>query len=99
VTPRVAETCPDASYVTKQQKCGDRLLRHVQPTGSPGGREFAAEFEQACQQRGWHLFVLPPRSPKLNCAVERAQRTHTQEFHQVMYCSLEMAALNRKLRK
>ena len=40
-----------------------------------GGSEFAAEFEQACQQRGLHLFVLPPRSPKLNGAVERANRT------------------------
>ena len=42
-----------------------------------GGSEFAAEFELACQQRGLHLFVLPPRSPKLNGAVERANRTHT----------------------
>src|SRR6516164_9619385 len=41
-----------------------------------GGSEFAAEFEQACQQRGLYLFVLPPRSPKLNGAVERANRTH-----------------------
>ncbi len=40
-----------------------------------GGSEFAAEFEQACQQRGLLLFVLPPRSPKLNGAVERANRT------------------------
>jgi len=30
------------------------------------GSEFAAEFEQACQQRVVHLFVLLPRSPKLN---------------------------------
>src|SRR6201993_1310729 len=29
-----------------------------------GGPEFAAEFEQACQQSGLHLFVLPPRSPQ-----------------------------------
>ncbi len=29
-----------------------------------GGSEFAAEFEQACQQRGLRLFVLPPRSPQ-----------------------------------
>ena len=28
-----------------------------------GGSEFAALFEQACQQRGLRLFVLPPRSP------------------------------------
>lgn len=41
---------------------------------------------------------MPPRSPKLNGAVERAQRTHTEEFYQVTNCSLEMAALNRELR-
>jgi len=63
-----------------------------------GGSEFAAEFEQACKQRGLHLFVLPPRSPKLNGAVERANRTHTEEFYQVTHCSLEMKKLNRELR-
>jgi putative transposase len=63
-----------------------------------GGSEFAAEFEQACQQRGLHLFVLPPRSPKLNGAVERANRTHTEEFYQVTPCSLEIRKLNRELR-
>ncbi len=63
-----------------------------------GGSEFAAEFEQACQQRGLHLFVLPPRSPKLNGAVERAHRTHTEEFYQVTSYSLEMKKLNRELR-
>jgi putative transposase len=64
-----------------------------------GGSEFAAQFEQACQQRGLHLFVLPPRSPKLNGAVERANRTHTEEFYQVASCSLEMKKLNRELRQ
>jgi len=64
-----------------------------------GGSEFAAEFEQACQQRGLHLFVLPPRSPKLNGAVERANRTHTEEFYQVSAYSLEMKKLNRELRQ
>jgi transposase InsO family protein len=64
-----------------------------------GGSEFAAQFEQACQQRGLHLFVLPPRSPKLNGSVERANRTHTEEFYQVTPCSLEMKKLNRELRQ
>lgn len=64
-----------------------------------GGSEFAAEFEQACQQRGLHLFVLPPRSPKLNGAVERANRTHSEEFYQVTAGSLEMKILNRELRQ
>lgn len=63
-----------------------------------GGSEFAAEFEQACRQRGLHLFVLPPRSPKLNGAVERANRTHSEEFYQLTPCSLEMKKLNRQLR-
>jgi transposase InsO family protein len=64
-----------------------------------GGSEFAAQFEQSCQQRGLRLFVLPPRSPKLNGAVERANRTHTEEFYQVTACSLEMKKLNRELRQ
>ena len=42
-----------------------------------------AELEQACQQRGLRLFVLPPSSPRLNGWVERAQRTHSEEFYQV----------------
>jgi transposase InsO family protein len=70
-------------------------IRAVQIDGGP---EFAAEFEQACQQRGLHLFVLPPRSPKLNGAVEPANRTHTEEFYQVTACSLGMNQLNRELR-
>ncbi len=63
-----------------------------------GGSEFAAEFEQACQQRGLHLFVLPPRSPKLNGHVERAQRTHTEEFYEVTPDSFQLPILNRQLR-
>lgn len=63
-----------------------------------GGSEFAAQFEQACQQRGLHLFVLPPRSPKLNGSVERANRTHTEEFYQVTPYSLQLKTLNRELR-
>lgn len=62
-----------------------------------GGSEFAAAFEQACQARGLSLFVLPPRSPKLNGRVERAQRTHTEEFYEITPCAFELVALNRKL--
>ena len=62
-----------------------------------GGSEFAAVFEAACRQRGLRLFVLPPRSPKLNGQVERANRTHTEEFYEVTPCSLSIAELNREL--
>jgi len=63
-----------------------------------GGSEFAAAFEEACRQRRLKLFVLPPRSPKLNGAVERAQRTHTEEFYEITPSSFQLAQLNRELR-
>ena len=63
-----------------------------------GGSEFQAAFEEACQQRGIRLFVLPPRSPKLNGCVERAQRTHTEEFYELYDGDLALVPLNRALR-
>ncbi len=62
-----------------------------------GGSEFQAVFEQECQMRGIKLFVLPPRSPKLNGCVERAQRTHTEEFYEVTNFSTQIAPLNQEL--
>ncbi len=62
-----------------------------------GGSEFAADFEMACRQRRLRLFVLPPRSPKLNGSVERAQRTHTEEFYEVSEAELTVPALNHAL--
>lgn len=64
-----------------------------------GGSEFYAAFESACQQAGIRLFVLPPKSPKLNGAVERANRTHTEEFYEVTECPWTVPALNAELRR
>lgn len=58
-----------------------------------GGSEFKAEFEALCQERGIHLFVLPPRSPKLNGCVERANRTHQEEFYEVYDLDWTVAGL------
>ena len=55
--------------------------------------------ERECQKRGIKLFVLPPRSPKLNGHVERAQRTHTEEFYEVTHTSFEILELNQALLK
>ena len=74
-----------------------RMLFPVRAIQVDGGSEFQAGFEQACQQRDILLFTLPPRSPKLNGAVERAQRTHTEEFYEVVEFSLEVATLNQEL--
>ncbi len=46
-----------------------------------GGSEFMAEFEQACADRKLPLYVLPPRSPKLNGAVERCNGAWRYEFY------------------
>ena len=62
-----------------------------------GGSEFAALFEAACRERGLRLFVLPPRSPKLNGQVERANRTHREEFYETTPCALQIAQLNQEL--
>lgn len=64
-----------------------------------GGSEFKADFEVLCQQRDIHLFVLPPRSPKLNGSVERAQRTHREEFYNVIDWPDSIAELRRMLRR
>lgn len=46
-----------------------------------GGSEFMAEFEQACADAKIPLYVLPPRSPKLNGAVERCNGAWRYEFY------------------
>jgi putative transposase len=46
-----------------------------------GGSEFMAECETACRDNGIPLYVLPPRSPKLNGAVERCNGAWRYEFH------------------
>jgi putative transposase len=58
-----------------------------------GGSEFKAAFEAACEERGLRLFVLPPRSPKLNGCVERGNRTHREEFYEVYDLDWTVAAL------
>jgi putative transposase len=62
-----------------------------------GGSEFEAIFEEKCRQRGIKLFVLPPRSPKLNGGVERAHRTHTEEFYEITDSDFSINDLRPKL--
>ena len=46
-----------------------------------GGSEFMGEFETACRDSNIPLYVLPPRSPKLNGAVERCNGAWRYEFY------------------
>ena len=76
-----------------------RMPFEVRAIQVDGGSEFYAEFEQECERRGIRLFVLPPKSPKLNGSVERAHRTHTEEFYEVYECSWTVPELNQELRQ
>jgi putative transposase len=63
-----------------------------------GGSEFMAEFEAACAERTIALFVLPPRSPKLNGHVARANGTSRREFWECYDGDLELPPLQAALR-
>lgn len=91
--PKATARAATGFLTTLQQ----RMPFRIRALQVDGGNEFAAAFEAACQERGLRLFVLPPRSPKLNGRVERAQRTHTEEFYKVTPCALELPTLNRRL--
>ncbi|MBA7625783.1 hypothetical protein ES703_33215 [subsurface metagenome] len=62
-----------------------------------GGSEFEAVFERECQRCNIKLFILLPRSPKLNGGVERAHWIHTEEFYEVTESSLDIADLRSEL--
>lgn len=67
-----------------------------------GGSEFKTCFEKAYQEQGIRLFILPPRSPKLNGCVERVHRSQlwhsTTDFpyivHPVLVCQEVIVALS-----
>lgn len=59
----------------------ERLPMPIKAIQVDGGSEFMAVFEKLCAARGITLYVLPPRSPKLNGMVERLQRTSREEVY------------------
>ena len=64
-----------------------------------GGSEFMADFEEDCHEKGIRLFALPPRSPKLNGAVERANRTYREEFYECSDAPPTVAGFTPALRR
>ena len=75
--------------------------RSVPAAGDSGGRGLGVPggVRGACAEREILLFELPPRSPKLNGRVERANRTHTEEFYEVYELPWTVASLNVRLRE
>jgi putative transposase len=98
----VIKACSSATASAATDFIGTLLTRMPFPIKAiqvDGGSEFQDVFEETCKKHGINLFVLPPRSPKLNGHVERAQRTHTEEFYEITDTSFEMKALNESLLK
>jgi transposase InsO family protein len=59
-----------------------------------GGSQFMAQFETACEDKGIRLYVLPPKSPKLNGAVERCNGSWRYEFYETYDLPKTVEALN-----
>jgi putative transposase len=76
----------------------ERMPFSVQAIQVDGGSEFMAEFETACQAREIALYVLPPRSPKLNGRVERLNGTCRREFWECYDGDLDLPTLQAALR-
>ena len=91
-----------ATAITAQRFLGEVLERmpfKVRAVQIDGGSEFKADFELACKARRLKLFVLPPRSPKLNGHVERSNGSHRHEFHEVYELPHTVDAMTRELRR
>jgi putative transposase len=75
-----------------------RMPFPVQALQVDGGSEFMGGFEHACQERGIALYVLPPRSPKLNGPVERLNGTSRREFWECYEGELDLPSVQAALR-
>lgn len=64
-----------------------------------GGSEFRGDFEQACETLSLPLFVLPPRSPKLNGVTERANGSAKYEFYSLYTGPLNLVAIRSQLKR
>jgi transposase InsO family protein len=96
-TLELARSASARSASTILDALATRLPFELRAVQVDGGSEFMAEFETACAERGIRLFVLPPRSPKLNGHVERANGTHTTEFWEITDAEPELEPLQAAL--
>jgi len=91
-TLELAGSATAANAVAILDAIAARMPFGVRAISVDNGSEFMAGFEQACQARGIALLTLPPRTPELHGSVERANRTHTEEFHEVTDAEPDLAS-------
>jgi transposase InsO family protein len=98
-TAEVGVGATAATITTYLDRMRARLPFVIRAIQVDGGSEFKAEFETYCRDHDLRLFVLPPRSPKLNGRVERIQRTFDEECYQCFAGPLRVADLAAALRE
>lgn len=76
----------------------ERMPFSIRAIQVDGGSEFMGVFEEAVKEQGLQLFELPPRSPKLNGRVERANRTYREEFYDCTDALATIAGMTQPLR-
>ena len=93
------ENADSANAADFLEKILTELPMPIQDVQVDGGSEFRDKFETACMDKKLPLFVLPPRSPKINGKVERLNQTWKDEFYLQYYNELpiELDALNEKI--
>jgi len=71
----------------------------IQSIQVDGGSEFMSDFEKTCKIMSIPLYVLPPRSPECNGAVERSNGTAKYEFYSQYEGGPKLHILRKKLQK
>lgn len=97
--PMLAQDATAASAKRALLGAMERMPFPIRAVQVDGGSEFMAQFEQACSDLDIRLFVLPPRSPKLNGCVERTNRTYREEFYECSTAAPTVAGLGHALRR
>ena len=64
-----------------------------------GGSEFMKDFEEECSKQNIPLYVLPPRSSKINGNVERANGLCHRKFYEVYDLPYKLAAIQKMLKE
>lgn len=98
----VALLASDATAASAKRALGairERMPFPVRAIQIDGGSEFMNVFEEGVRDAGIELFLLPPRSPKLNGRVERANRTYREEFYDYSSAAPTVKALSIDLRR
>jgi putative transposase len=92
----VATSAVAAHFLDHMQKSFPFSILSIQVDG---GSEFMSSFEDECGKRNIALFVLPPKSPKYNGNVERANSTAKYEFYYLYDGPTSLGVINLQLQK